>query len=85
MAYEQRDNSGSLFKNEEKRNENGPDYSGKCMVGGVEYYFDSWLKRPEGKKAFMSFAFKPTAKDAPVTDTRTQAQRRAPVDDDVPF
>jgi hypothetical protein len=61
MSYQQRDNSGSLFKVEQKR-ENGPDYSGKCMVGGAMYYFDAWIKKPEGKKAFMSFSFKPAQK-----------------------
>ena len=86
MTFEQRDNSGSLFKNENKQSENAADYGGKCMVGGVEYYFDAWLKRPAGKKPFMSFSFKPIK----AADTRTLAERkrRTIADDDdllVPF
>lgn len=90
MAYETKPNSGSLFKNEgERKRENGPDYSGTCLVGGVEYFFDGWLKTAESGRKWMSFAFKP--KGVTVTkpaDTRTLAERRPkpPVDDlDVPF
>lgn len=56
--YQQRDNSGALFKNVEKRSENGPDYSGNCMIDGVEYFFDAWLKASESGRKWMSFSFK---------------------------
>lgn len=58
--YEQRDNSGSLFKNEgERKRENGPDYSGTAKIDGVEYFMDAWIKRTnDGNRAWMSFSFK---------------------------
>ncbi len=86
MNYEQRDNSGSLFKIEpDKKVPNGPEYSGKGMIGGTMYYMSAWIKKPEGKKPYFSFSFKPVG-DAP--DTRTLAERRPKppvVDDEIPF
>lgn len=88
MAYEQRDNSGSLFKNDRKDKPNQPDYTGNGMVDGVEVRLSAWIK--EGRKGkFLSVAFTP--KDDQSQDdygSRTQAQRRpAPpdLDDDIPF
>jgi hypothetical protein len=59
MAYEQRDNSGSLFKNDKKEKDNHPDYKGSCMVGGVEMWMSSWLKVGANGTKFMSFSFQP--------------------------
>lgn len=51
--------SGSLFKNEEKQKDNHPDYEGSAVIDGVAYWLSGWIKRPEGKKSFMSLSFKP--------------------------
>jgi len=63
MAYEQRDNSGSLFRNDKKQTENQPDYRGTVMVNGVEYWISSWLKVGQSGVKFMSLAF--TEKEPP--------------------
>jgi len=87
MPYEQRDNTGSLFRNTEKRNERGPDYSGTCLVAGVEYFFDGWIRHKEGGRPWMSFSFKPKEKQGGQQRPR-QEQRRQQDDDDygsVPF
>jgi len=65
MAFEQRDNSGSIFVNDKKEKDSHPDRSGKAMIGGVEYYVSGWLKESAGGKKFLSLAFKPVSEAAP--------------------
>jgi hypothetical protein len=59
MAYEQRDNSGSLFRNERKDKDSHPDYTGNGMIDGKGYWFSAWIKKDRNGKSFMSMSFKP--------------------------
>ena len=66
MAYEMRDNSGSSFKNDRKREgKKDADYTGSIMVSGHEFWIDTWVKnnpREEGydpsKKTFLSHSLR---------------------------
>lgn len=72
MAYEQRDNSGSIFKNDRKEKDTHPDRAGTAMIDGVMYYVSGWLK--DGTKGqFLSLAFK--RKDQPAEATLPTRQR----------
>lgn len=76
MAYEQRDNSGSLFKNDRKEKENQPDYTGESMIAGKMYRVSAWLKTSQSGKKFFSFSY--TAKDAqPNLGNDSQTSQRA--------
>ena len=57
MAFEQRDNSGVLFKNERREKDSQPNATGTAMIDGVKYRVSAWTK--EGAKGkFQSLAFK---------------------------
>jgi uncharacterized protein (DUF736 family) len=84
--YETRDNSGAIFKNDRKEQENQPDYKGSARVGGVDYWVSVWLKTSQNGVKFMSTAY--TAKDvqaaaaqAPKSDNMTMEE----LDSDIPF
>lgn len=58
MAYEQKDNSGTLGTNKRKSKDTHPSHSGQCVIEGKAYWVSAWVKEgPTGK--FFSLAFKP--------------------------
>ena len=67
MAFEQRDNSGSLFANSKRTEEKHPQATGSATIGGVEYWVSAWTKTTKDGKKWQSLAFKPKEepKEAP--------------------
>ena len=57
MAFEQRDNSGSIFRNDKKTQEMQPDGTGSAMIDGVEYWVSSWNKTSSTGNSFRSLSF----------------------------
>jgi hypothetical protein len=67
MAYEQKENSGSLFKNSKKATDKHPDRTGSALIDGREYWVSGWVKQDKNGNPWMSLAFKPKdAKTIPV-------------------
>ena len=53
MAYELKENKGSLFTNEKKDKDTHPDYTGQINVAGTLYNISAWSnKSKSGKKYF---------------------------------
>lgn len=90
MAYDNT-NRGAIWKNDDKREDNHPDFKGSINVDGVEYWVSAW-KRKEGaaaKAPALSFSVKPKEDQKPApkkTDPITSGRSlRADMDDDIPF
>ena len=65
MAFEQKPNTGALFKNEKREKDTQPNAVGTALIGGVKYRVSAWTK--EGAKGrFQSLSF------SPVEETRDQ-------------
>jgi hypothetical protein len=79
--YQQKDNNGTLFKNDRKESEKHPDYKGDATINGQPMWISAWIK--EGAKGkFMSLAFNP--KDS--GGNKPQPKPNAPsVESDAPF
>jgi uncharacterized protein (DUF736 family) len=63
MAYDNT-NRAVLFKNENKKTETHPDYSGSLNFEGVECFLDAWVKTAESGRKFMSLSVKRKDKQA---------------------
>jgi hypothetical protein len=83
-GYEQKDNSGTLFKNDKREKDSHPYAKGSAMIDGVEYWVSAWTK--EGSKGkFQSLSFQRKEQRQP--ERQQQASRPAPreLDDEIPF
>jgi uncharacterized protein (DUF736 family) len=69
---ETRNNTGAIFKNDNKKADNHPDYKGKVNVNGKDMEVALWLKTSAKGVKFMS---------AQVSANLTCAERRPRSDD----
>lgn len=81
MAYEIKDNSGSLFRNKDKEKDTHPGMTGSAKIGGVEYWVSSWRKETKNGEPWLSLSFKPKIAE-PLPTTGNMADD---LGDEIPF
>ena len=72
MAYETREGTGSLFPNDNKKEDKHPDYTGKTMLNGKLMQVAGWINESKSGKKYMSLKFsefKPRADEEKEYDT----------------
>jgi uncharacterized protein (DUF736 family) len=79
MAYEQKPNTGAIFKNDKKGNEKSPDYKGSINVDGKDLEIALWVKDSQKGEKFFS------AKIQPKFEKSENKTVPAGKDDDLPF
>ena len=58
MSYEQKDLTGSLFKNDKREKDTHPNATGSCLIDGVAYWVSAWTKTDKNGNKYQSLAFK---------------------------
>jgi uncharacterized protein (DUF736 family) len=88
MSFEQRPNSGSLFKNDRKEKDTHPDYRGDALIDGKSYWVSCWRKESAKGTKYFSVAFKEKEarqEERPKTLAEKSPQPAGDFDDDLPF
>lgn len=85
MAYEQKDMSGSLFKNDRKESDTHADYKGTALINGVEHWLDAWINTSNNGTKYMSLKFKPKDATQRGQNSTFHSPSPADLDDDVPW
>lgn len=90
MPFEQRELTGSLFKNKKREKDSHPNTQGSALIDGVEYWVSGWTKNDKNGDPWISLAFKrkdekaeAAAPAAPATQQRGKTV--AVADSDIPF
>lgn len=84
MAYETKDNTGSLFVNNKKDTDRHPDWTGSARIEGHDYWVSVWKSDGRSAKTHsMQFKRKDGTADRPAPPQ--PAQRSIDLDDSVPF
>ena len=82
-----RDGSGALFRETDKKSDKSPDYTGSLTLGGVKYRLAGWVREGQRGK-FLSISAKPD-EQRPTPEQRAASQKPAggPTfgDDQIPF
>jgi len=84
MAYEQKEGDIAVFLEKNKKSENGPDWTGRALIGGIEKDVSLWVK----SDTMLAGQIKP--KWVPDMDKARDAVEKAdPIpedpDDSIPF
>lgn len=85
MAYEMKDNTGSLFKNERREKDTHANARGSAIIDGVEYWVDAWTNTTNAGDKYQSLKFKRKEAAQGGHQRPQPAAFDSDLDDDVPF
>src|SRR5215472_7906164 len=72
-------NRGALFRNDDKRSEKQPDYTGPLDVSGESFWISGWLNTSKKGVKYLSLAIKPNNSEA----ARPKKSRADDLDDEI--
>jgi hypothetical protein len=86
MAFEQKPNTGALFKNEDRTEENQrPHYQGSLNVRGEEFWLSAYINTSKNGMKCMSLALKPKVEPKADTSQQPKKSRSEDFNDSIPF
>jgi hypothetical protein len=78
MAFEQRDNSGSIWINDRKEQDTQPDRTGSAKIGGANYWVNGFLRKTNDGRPYLALSFR---LKEPKVATPAESERKPPADD----
>jgi hypothetical protein len=87
--YQQKDNSGALFKNDKKESDSHPDYKGSAMINGSEFWVSGWVNVSSAGTKYMKFSYSPKeqvhSNGVQQVKAAVGGMSMAQLEDDIPF
>jgi hypothetical protein len=84
MAFQQKLNRGSLFRNDEKSKEEDRDYAGSINIEGREFWVSGWINETKTGSKYLSLSVK--RKDEQSEKAKPKANsRKDELNDGIPF
>lgn len=83
MAYEQKDNDGVLFANDNRETDSHPNAKGTAMIGGVMYFVSAWTNTSKNGQKYQKLSFQ--QKDEQPSGNAPASAPAADDDGDLPF
>jgi hypothetical protein len=80
-----RDNSGTLGRNERKEKASQPTHTGQCLIDGKPYWISAWVKDGREGSKFFSLAFNLKTEKRPDGDRPRPTSPAQDFDDEIPF
>ncbi len=77
--YEQKNNTGAIFRNEKKTEETHSDYNGTAKIAEKEYWVNAWVNTSKAGKKYMQIKFVHKEKASPTE------QKGENIEDSLPF
>jgi len=87
-TYEQKDNSGAIFKNEKRESEKHPNLTGSLLVAGVDYWVSAWTNVSKNGKKYISLSLTPKEEQAAAAAPAAKSvsdMTLEDLDEDIPF
>ena len=85
MSYQQKDNTGSLHRNERKEKDTHPNATGSATIDSVEYWISAWTKKDKNGNLYQSLAFKRKEERINKSGFREGGGRDPKHDGEIPF
>jgi hypothetical protein len=84
MAFQQKPNRGSLFRNDDKSKDEDRDYAGSINVEGREFWLSGWINETKAGNKYLSLSIKP--KDEQSRDkAKPKGNAARELNDAIPF
>jgi hypothetical protein len=82
MAFTPKNDTGALFRNDKRENDQQPEYRGDGLVNGEPVWLSAWIKESKDDRKYFSIAFKNKTEKAA---HGPRASLKSELNDEIPF
>ena len=86
MAFDQKPNTGAIFKNDKREKDTQPHCKGSALIDGVAYWVSSWTNEsPKGRYQSLKFERKDSKPESKPSTSPQSGDTMATLENDLPW